>query len=289
MSTVNTANVKELEAEMVTAKKKIAELSEALIETIGLQGLINNKIALTNEKLNEVPEKDEVDALIEEVKDLQDEKLLEVQDELSGLQVLSTVNATNVKELEAEMVTAKKKIAELSEAVKKTNGLQGMIYNKIALTDEKLNELPEKDEVDALTGKIKVLKVLQDEKLLEVQDKVSELQIFVNRGLQSLQSQVSGTKAKVFTLEAAIFKLRDQRQSDLQENSFLRGRIAQFRQELQDLCNETHKDKMLLHECCDKLTAHQEWWRKVKFVLFCIFFLVVFLLLMLQSHKEGNR
>ena len=185
-------------------------------------------------------------------------------EKLQEFEVLSAVNTANVKELEAEMVTAKKKIAELSEAVQKTNGLQGMIYNKIALTDEKLNEVPEKDEVDSLIGEVKEL---QHEKFLEVQDEVSELRIFVNEGLKSLKS--------------AIFKLRHQSVLDLQENIYLQSQIAQ-------ISDETHRDKMLLHECRDKLTAYQEWWRKAKFVLFCTFFLVVFLLLSLQSHKAGN-
>ena len=263
LSTVNTANLEELEVEMVTAKRKIAELSEAVTETNGMQGLIYNKIALTDDKLNQLPKKDEVDALIGEVKELQDEKLLEVQDKVSGLRVLSTVNTANVKELEAEIATTKKKITELSEAVMKNSGLQAMIYNKIALTDEKLNELPEKDEVDSL---IAAVKVLQDEKLLEVQDEVSELQIRVYRELQSLQSQVSGTETKVLTL-------RNQRQSDRQQNNHLWSRM---RDELRDLRDET-----------DQLSASQQWWQRIVFV-FQVVSVIVFLLVCLLGLSPGQ-
>ena len=197
-------------------------------------------------------------------------------EKLQEFQLLSTVNTANVKELEAEMVTAKKKISELSEAVTKTNWLQGLINNKIALTGEKLNELPEKDEVDALIGEVKEL---QDEKLSEVQGEVSDLQIFVNRWLQGLQSQVSGTKTKVLTLKAAICKLRDQGQSDRQENSFKRSQIAQMREELRAVR--------------DELSASQQWWQSVIFVFevvsVFIFFLVLWLLSSLQSQKGESR
>ena len=273
LSTVNTANLEELEVEMVTAKRKIAELSEAVTETNGMQGLIYNKIALTDDKLNQLPKKDEVDALIGEVKELQDEKLLEVQDKVSGLRVLSTVNTANVKELEAEIATTKKKITELSEAVMKNSGLQAMIYNKIALTDEKLNELPEKDEVDSL---IAAVKVLQGEKLLEVQDEVSELQIRVYRGLQSLQRQVSGTETKVLTL-------RNQRQSDRQQNNHLWSRM---RDELRDLRDETDRDKILLQEVRDQLSASQQWWQRIVFV-FQVVSVIVFLLVCLSGLSPG--
>ena len=208
-------------------------------------------------------------------------------EKLQEFQVLSTVNTANVKELEAEMVTAKKKIAELSEAVMKSNELQEL-HDKIFLTDEKLQELPEKDELDALIEEVKELK---DKKLLKLQNVVNELQTCVNRRLQNLPGEVSGTKTKVQKLETAISKLRDQRQLDREDlERFVWSQILQIRTELEYFYAETRRDRILSRECRDKLTAYQEWWRKVKFVLFCIFFLVVFLVLLsLQSHMEGNR
>ena len=207
-------------------------------------------------------------------------------EKLQEFQVLSTVNTANVKELEAEMVTAKKKIAELSEAVMKSNELQEL-HDKFFLTDEKLQELPEKDELDALIEEVKELK---DKKLLKLQNVVNELQTCVNRRLQNLPGEVSGTKTKVQKLETAISKLRDQGHSDREDlERIVLSQTGQIKRELRYLHNETHTDKMLLHECRDKLIAYQEWWEKVKFTLFCIFILVLCLLSSLQSPKEGNR
>ena len=208
-------------------------------------------------------------------------------EKLQEFQVLSTANTAHVKELEAEMVTANKKITELSEAAMKSNELQELL-DKIDLIDEKLNELPESDEVDALIEDVKELK---DKKLLKLQDAVNELQKCVSRRLQNLPDEVSGTKTKVQKLETAISKLRDQGNSDREElESFVWVQMPQIRGELRHLRDETHNDKMLLHECRDKLAAYQEWWENLKTVLFYIFVLVLCLLAkIIRSITEGNH
>ena len=119
LSTVNTANVTELQAEMFSANKKIEDLSEAVLKSEGLQEL-RDKIAVTNETLNKLQAKDdrntldglsaiqaEVDALLKEVKELKKDvcyekkKCLELQDALSyGLRDLRAEATSNKKRLQ---------------------------------------------------------------------------------------------------------------------------------------------------------------------------------------------
>ena len=82
LSTLNAADVKELQTQMASGNKRIKELSEAVLKSEGLQEL-RDKIAVTNETLQELQRRGdgkttdrlsapqtEVNALIKEIKEL---------------------------------------------------------------------------------------------------------------------------------------------------------------------------------------------------------------------------
>ena len=196
-------------------------------------------------------------------------------EKLQEFQVLSTVNTAHVKELEAEMVTAKKKITKLSEAVMKNSGLQELL-DKLALADKKLNELPEKNEVKSL---LKEVKELKDEKLLKLQNTVNELQKLVpkNNRLKVLQGVVTGCKMKLDKLETATSELREQGQSDREEISDLSSQNLEIRRELRYLRDETQNDRSLLQRVRDQLSAYQDPWGKVLIFVYCVILIVGYL------------
>ncbi|XP_068751773.1 TNF receptor-associated factor 5-like isoform X2 [Montipora capricornis] len=173
-------------------------------------------------------------------------------EKLAEFQALSTVNTATVKELEARMVTANKKIAKLSQVFV---GLR----DKISLTNEKLTELQTHDEAQESQQH-----EFSDEKLLKLNDAVNELQKLVpkyNR-LQNLPAEFTGTQKKLQHLEAAVSNL-DQGKYDSQEASALWNKVTQITSELRKLQDDTHRDRSLLEDVRGQFSALRENSRKV--------------------------
>ena len=100
LSAANTANIKELQAEIFNANERIKELSEIVLKSEGLQEL-REEITAANAKLHELQRKDDGKTV----------------DDLLTLQ--SEVNALNkdFKELKIDFSNDKKRLLELQDAV----------------------------------------------------------------------------------------------------------------------------------------------------------------------------
>ena len=137
-SALSVANIKEMQAEMVTTMKKSKELSDAVLKRRG-QGLqdLRDKIAETNKKLEELQSKenanDKLSALQTEVviinkqlKELSgnvpnDEKLSEFHDAINKLQTLMPRINSQLQDLRSEVAwtnnETNKKLKKLQEAI----------------------------------------------------------------------------------------------------------------------------------------------------------------------------
>ncbi|XP_068688041.1 TNF receptor-associated factor 5-like [Montipora foliosa] len=120
LSTVNTATVKELEAQMVTANKTITKLSQVVVE-------LRDKISLTDEKLTELQTEDKVQE--SQQHEFSDKKLLELHDAVNELQKL-VPKYNRLQNLPAEFAGTKKKLQHLEAAV--SNFDQGKYNSKKA-------------------------------------------------------------------------------------------------------------------------------------------------------------
>ena len=109
LSTVNTATVKELEAQMVTSNKKITKLSQVVVE-------LRDKISMADEKLTELQTQDE--AQESQHREFSDEKLLELHDAVNELQKL-VPKYKRLQNLPAEFTGIKNKLQNLEAAVSK--------------------------------------------------------------------------------------------------------------------------------------------------------------------------
>ena len=192
---------------------------------------------------------------------------------LQEFQALSTVNTANVTELQTEIVSAKRKIEDLSKAVLKSEDIQEL-RDKIAVTNERLRELRRKGdekkvdgiqtiqpEVITLMKEVKELKkdVANDKRLMDLQDAVNELKKVVPKSnrLQDIRAGVTGTTKKLQKLEAAISKL-DEGKSDPREIGELWDHIGRIERQLRDLLNDTSRDRSLLEQYCAQVSSYQE-------------------------------
>ncbi len=212
---------------------------------------------------------------------------------LQELQVSSTLTAANFEEVQTEMVTAMKKIKELSEAVLKNEGLQDL-REKIAGTNEKLQELQNRedafdrlsalqDEFDVIKKKVKELSknVSSDGKLLELQDAISGLQKSIPRidNLQGLRKEVLGTNKKLQKIQEAVTRL-EKRSSDPNITSpkdrRILVRLENVEREVRDIRqNLQSRDRVQRHLYYIEPTTRD-------FLLSCLFLFVTFIGLILN-------
>ena len=149
---------------------------------------------------------------------------------LQELQVSSTAITATVERMQAEMVTASKKIEELSNAAQKSEGVQDL-HEKITLTNKKLKELQTKKDVFELTSGLEAVRAEvgvirtqmealseKDKKLVELREAVISLQ----KKIQKIDSQqvshgdVSKIKTKLQNLQKAFTSLENQTSSNVE-------------------------------------------------------------------------
>ena len=109
----------------------------------------------------------------------------------------STAITATVERMQAEMVTASKKIEELSNAAQKSEGVQDL-HEKITLTNKKLKELQTKKDVFELTSGLEAVRTevgvirTQMEALSEKDKKLVELReavISLKKKIHKIDSQ----------------------------------------------------------------------------------------------------
>lgn len=142
----------------------------------------------------------------------------------------STAITATVERMQAEMVTASKKIEELSNAAQKSEGVQDL-HEKITLTNKKLKELQTKKDVFELTSGLEAVRAEvgvirtqmealseKDKKLVELREAVISLQ----KKIQKIDSQqvshgdVSKIKTKLQNLQKAFTSLENQTSSNVE-------------------------------------------------------------------------
>jgi len=157
LSTLNAADVKELQTQMASGNKRIKELSEAVLKSEELQEF-RDKIAVTNETLQELQRRGdgkttdrlsalqtEDNALIKEIKELKKDlandrkKLLELQQTVSyGLKDLRG-EATGIKKRQQKLETANAKLnTNLNDLNEVISELGGQIVKNEIETDHKI-------------------------------------------------------------------------------------------------------------------------------------------------------
>lgn len=202
-------------------------------------------------------------------------------EKLQEFRALSSVNTINIKQLEAQMDTANKKITNLSEIfLKRIESLQELRDRQMALTEKKLNELEKRDE--------------------KLRDAVNELQILVpkcNRVQHQLREEFTCTKGKLQELEEAFSKL-DQRQSEesyerWSDNEKEKRKLQKLGEAFSKLnqrqCKESYErwsdnqgiESRLQDVACsvkevrDQLSANQNWWKNFRNGVVTIFCIIV--------------
>ena len=142
----------------------------------------------------------------------------------------STAIIATVERMQAEMVTASKKIEELSNAAQKSEGVQDL-HEKITLTNKKLKELQTEKDVFELTSGLEAVRAEvgvirtqmealseKDKKLVELREAVISLQ----KKIQKIDSQqvshgdVSKIKTKLQNLQKAFTSLENQTSSNVE-------------------------------------------------------------------------
>ena len=214
-------------------------------------------------------------AIADHIKTSKESHLKLACEKLEEFQALSTVNTATVKELEAQMVTANKKITKLSQVVVE-------LRDKISLTDEKLTELQTEDKVQESQQH-----EFSDKKLLELHDAVNELQKLVpkyNR-LQNLPAEFAGTKKKLQHLEAAVSNF-DQGKYDSKKASALRNKVTQITSELRKLQDDTNRDRSFLEDVRGQFSALRENSRKAGLIDFIVMVFFVWWLLTAIPNEE---
>ena len=143
---------------------------------------------------------------------------------LKELQFSSTLTTANIEEVQTEMVSAMKKIKELSEVVLNSGGLQNL-HDKIVVTNEKLQDLQSRkdandtglaalqDEVVAIKKEVKELSnVSSNGRFVELQDEVNKLQKIIPKidSLQGLRGEVAGINKKLRKFQETMASLEKQ-------------------------------------------------------------------------------
>ena len=166
----------------------------------------------------------------------------------------STVIIANNERMQAEMVTAMKKIKEFSEAAERGQAVQDL-RDKIALINKKLQDLQSKkdghalsDGLSALRSEVVAIRIQMealsdtDEKLVELQEIISDLQNQIPKiaNLQGLRGEVSGTSRKLQKLQETISRLEKQ-------NSDLKNKTSYKHQEVLDKIEDVEWDLQNVH------------------------------------------
>lgn len=155
--------------------------------------------------------------MAEHVKANTDSHLKLACEKLQEFQASSAVNGEDVKELQAEIAKANKRIEKLSQLVLTNEWLQEL-REKVAITDEKVQELQRNDDDKTNQGRftlrsefntvVKQFKELKSrasndrKRLLELEDSVSY-------GFQELRGEVGGIRRKHQKLETANTEIKD--------------------------------------------------------------------------------
>lgn len=142
----------------------------------------------------------------------------------------STAITATVERMQAEMVTASKKIEELSNAAQKSEGVQDL-HEKITLTNKKLKELQTKKDVFELTSGLEAVRTEvgvirtqmealseKDKKLVELREAVISLKKKIHKidSQQVSHGDVSKIKTKLQNLQKAFTSLENQTSSNVE-------------------------------------------------------------------------
>ncbi|XP_078352420.1 TNF receptor-associated factor 6-like [Oculina patagonica] len=248
-STLTTASIEEMQTEIVTAVKKIKELSEEVLNSEGLQDSLCDKIAAINKKLPKFQSRD----------DATDGRL---------------------SALKTDVVTMKTEVAELTEELPSTDGTLSAVQDDIT---ELQKLIPRVDSLQGLRGEVVGAVKIELQKLLEstvtklnerdriMLDEIESLQtdiVTIKTEAKELTQELSSTDETLFAVQDDINKLKKQNRIMLDKIEFIKWSLNA---QLQDLRDNSARDKMLL----DQYRSEQKTLKDFVFVIFGVAILVL--------------